>query len=75
MHPAQIEISLRILAVRIFTGRILDSNDAMFLHADDGDRSDCAEAPADFHIPWAHMSEGRFTQFATVMAFPAKYTT
>ena len=45
--------------------RFLDSQgiakDAKFLHADNGDRSDCADAQADLSLRWAHVSEGMFS--------------
>ena len=36
------------------------AKDAKFLHADNEDGSDCADAQADLSLRWSHMSEGTF---------------
>ena len=63
VHPATIQISLRIRAV--WSESSLDAywiaKDARFLHADNEDWSDCADAQADLSLHWTHMSEGTFS--------------
>ena len=59
----RIQISICISSlIRILTGRILDSKDAKFLHADKKDWSDCADAQADLSLHCLHMSEGMISQ-------------
>ena len=36
-----------------------------FLHAENEDRSDCADVQADLSLCWAHMSESTFSYVAT----------
>ena len=50
--------------IRLFTDHILDSQGCKFLHADNEDRSDCADAQADLSVCLVHMSEGAFSHVA-----------
>ena len=47
--------------IRIVTWRIWIAKGAKFLHADNEDWSDCADALAYLNSHWTHMSEGTFS--------------
>ena len=44
--------------IRIFNCVVWVAKNAKFLHADNEDWSDCADAQADLSLRWATMSEG-----------------
>ena len=69
VRPVKIQISLRICAgwSESSLGAWWIARDAIFLHADKEDWSDCANAQADLSLPLAHMSGGTFSHVATQM--------
>ena len=66
VHPAKIQISLRVRAVWSESSPVAFwiSIDTKFLYADNEDWSDCADAQADLSLRWAHMPEGTFPLFS-----------
>ena len=67
---AKIQISLRIRAVwsEFSLGAFWIAKDAKFLHADNEDWSDCADAQADLSLHWAHMSDSTFSHVTAQMS-------
>ena len=58
VHPAKIQISLRIHAVwsESSLGIFWIAKDAKFLHAANKDWSYCMDVQADLNLSWMHMS-------------------
>ena len=61
MRPVKIQIRLRVRLIRIFTGRILDSQDAKFLYADNEDSEQTVRMR---RLIWVGRTEGTFSHNA-----------